>query len=289
MRRAYAEAWREEEALAGLRRAAGPIREAAAAAERRHEEGDISGYRLRRLRVERARLEQALAEARLDAAAARRRLATLVLPEEAEAQVAPADPLTGRPPPVALDAALATLSERPDLEAAARVAEAARAEASAASQAWIPDPTLTAGYKDQGDGFAGVTLGVGLPLPLFDRNGGSAAAAGARAEAAAVRLELRRREARNEVRAAHVRYAAARGRLEAFGRDLAGDSEALLESGRVAYEEGEMDLVELLDAAEAYRAARVLAVDLRAETWIAYFDLLRAMGADDADDTGRSR
>lgn len=289
VRRAYAEAWGEEQTLAALERAAGPIRQAAGAAERRYGEGDISGYRLRRLQLERARLEQALAEARLDAAAARRRLATLVLLDEAGGQLGPADPLTGRPPPIELEAALVMGGERFDLEAAAREAEATRAEGRAASLDWIPDPTLSAGYKDQSDGFSGLALGVALPLPLFDRGGGAAAAAEARHDAALARLELRRREARDDVLAAHERYAAARERLEAWGEGLADRSAAVLESARVAYEEGEMSLIELLDAAEAYRAARVLAVELRAGIWIAYFDLLRAMGATEVERTRRSR
>lgn len=288
VRQAYAAAWREEEAVAALERAAAPIREAGAAAERRHQEGDISGYRLRRIRVERARLEQALMEARLEAAAARRRLAALVLPGEAEAQLGPAEPLAGRPPPIALDAALAAASERADLVAAAREVAAAAAEASAASLAWIPDPALSVGYKEQADGFSGVTAGIALALPLFDRKGGAAAAAEARHDAALARLELRRREVRADVVSAHERYAAVSERLDAFGEELAAQSDELLESGRVAYDEGEMSLVELLDAAEAYRMSRILAVDLRAGTWIAYFDLLRAMGGE-VEEMGRSR
>ncbi len=39
-----------------------------------------------------------------------------------------------------------------------------------------------------------------------------------------------------------------------------------------------MTLVELLDAARAYRDARLMAVSVRAQAWIAYYDLLRAMG-----------
>ena len=44
-------------------------------------------------------------------------------------------------------------------------------------QAWIPEATLTLGYKDQRDGFSGPIFGVALPLPIFDQKGGLADAA----------------------------------------------------------------------------------------------------------------
>ena len=39
-----------------------------------------------------------------------------------------------------------------------------------------------------------------------------------------------------------------------------------------------MTLLELLDAAGTFRDARLSALSLRSAAWIAYYDLLRAMG-----------
>lgn len=278
VRQAYAEAWKAEETEEALAIAAGAIRKATAAAERRYAEGDISGYQLRRLRVERARTEQALASAGLEARAARRTLAALVLPGSEAAEVGAAEPLEGRPPPIDRETALAAVWNRPDLEAAEQKALAADAAASAASQAWVPSPTVVAGYKDQTDGFSGPVISVALPVPLFDRQGGEAQAAAARRATARTRLELRRREARNDVLSALDRYASARERLETIADSLLAQADDLLEIARVAYAEGELGLVELLDAAEAFRDARVTALELRAETWIAYYDVSRATG-----------
>jgi outer membrane protein TolC len=52
----------------------------------------------------------------------------------------------------------------------------------------------------------------------------------------------------------------------------------LLDIAMVAYEEGEMELVALLDAAEATHAERTDRARLQADLWIAYFDLERALG-----------
>lgn len=278
VRKAYAEAWAAEEKAAALALASAAIRIAAEAGERRYEEGDISGYELRRLRVERARIEQAAEVERLQAPEARRALAALVLPEAEVTEVGPAEPLAGRPPALPREDALSALEARPDIVAAGWAVEAAGAEVSAASQAWVPAPLLSLGYKDQADGLSGPALSLAFPLPLFDRGGGARQAAEARRGSATALLELRRREARNDLLASFDRYASARERLETIGDALLGEADELLEIARAAYAEGELTVVELVDAARAFRDARVTAVELRADTWIAYFDLLRAMG-----------
>jgi len=50
------------------------------------------------------------------------------------------------------------------------------------------------------------------------------------------------------------------------------------EAATAAYAEQEMTLLELLDAAGAFQNAQLSALSLRSEAWIAYYDLLRAMG-----------
>ncbi|MXW56083.1 MAG: hypothetical protein F4Z59_05200 [Gemmatimonadales bacterium] len=74
------------------------------------------------------------------------------------------------------------------------------------------------------------------------------------------------------------RYASSRGRLETAADGLLADAEALLASATAAYGENEMSLLELLDAANAFRSARLSALSMRSAAWIDYWDLLRAMG-----------
>jgi cobalt-zinc-cadmium efflux system outer membrane protein len=278
VRRSYVQAWALEEQEAVLEVTAAAIRHATTAAERRYGEDDISGYELRRLRIERARIEQTLAVTRLEASATRRTLGMLILPEAGLAEVGPAEPVAGSPPIVARDVALASVAHRPSLRAAEEDYAAASATASAASQAWIPEATLTLGYKDQRDGFSGPVFGVALPLPVFDQKGGLADAANARAVAAAKRLDLHRTQARNDVLAALGRYESIRERLELMTDGLLDGAEDLLQVAGIAYSEGEFSLVEVLDAAAAFRDARVIGIETRADVWIGYFDLLRAMG-----------
>lgn len=278
VREAWALAWLSEAAELTEREAAAVIREVAEDAEIRLEEGDISAYETRRLRLERVRAEQDVAEAELRSRSARRRLAALTFPGTGPEEVGPSAGLEGVPPPVTREDALGAMLERPDLEAAARALDAAQAELAVAKSGWIPDPAVSLGYRRQEGGFQGLSLGLDLPLPLFDRGAGNRQAADARSAAAAHRLDLRRRLAENDLLTTSDRYASSRARLETAADGLLADAEALLASATAAYDEDEMSLLELLDAANAFRNARLSALSMRSAAWIDYYDLLRAMG-----------
>ena len=278
VREAYVLAWFAETAELTARQTAAVIRDVTEDAELRLEAGDLSAYEARRLRLERVRAEQVVAEAELRTRDARRRLAALILPDAGLEEIGPSTALEGTPPPVSREEALPALLDRPDLEAAARDLDIARAESDVASVGWIPQPSVGIGYRDHGDGFAGLSLAVDVPLSLFDRGGGRREEASARRFAAAYRLDLRMRLAENDLLATWDRYASSRSRLEVAADDLLADAEALLASATAAYGENEMTLLGLLDAASAFQTGRRGALSMRSTAWIDYYDLLRAMG-----------
>ncbi|MDE0083936.1 MAG: TolC family protein [Gammaproteobacteria bacterium] len=278
VREAYAQAWLSEEAERTIGQAAAVIRSVADDAEVRLDAGDISAYEARRLRLERARAEQEMAEAGLRARTARRHLAALISPGTGIEEVGPSVGLEGVPPPVTREVALRTLPGRPDLEAAARELDAAEARVEVAGAAWIPIPTIGLGYRHHLDGFGGASVGFDLPLPLFDRGSGTREEAASESSAAAYRLNLRRLLAETDLLNAVDRYTASRARVEVAAEGLLADGESLLSSATAAYGENEMTLLELLDAASAFQDARLTALALRSEAWIAYYDLIRAMG-----------
>lgn len=274
----YIDAATAETRLRRLKQVARLFRTADSSMAARERKGDASGYAVRRIRLERARYEQRLAAARLEAQGVRRRLALLILPEEAPAVAARSLPTT-MPPAVSEQEALRTaLDERPALRQRRAEVAAQQSALQATRQEVWPDPTLTAGYKQQSAGFRGAVLGLDIPLPLFDRNGGATEAESARLQAAKTRQTLVRRRIRNEVRRAHEAYASVRRQSTLLEGELLRGSEDLLDIAQTSYGEGEMSLVELLDAADAYRDARLTTVDLRADLWTRYFELRRAMG-----------
>lgn len=276
--RTYVDAAAAETRLGRLEQVTSVFRQADSSMAEREVEGDASGYAVRRIGLERARYEQRLAAARLDARSARRQLAFLILPEKDGSVAADALPRT-RPPSISERTALRTaFRQRSELRRWRSEVEAQRAALRAARQEAWPDPSVTAGYKRQSNGFEGAFLGVSLPLPIFNRNQGGSQAESARLRGAQAQQSLARRQIRNEVRRAHTAYASARHQSKLIGDELLTGTEDLLRIAQTSYGEGEMSLVELLDAADAYRDARITSITLHAELWTRYFELLRAMG-----------
>ena len=279
VKRAFIEAAAAERTRDALEEATALVRRAEGQATARAADGDLSEYELRRLRVERARYEIDLAAATLALRAARRTLTSLILPDAAR-ELAPLELPDAEPLGFALEHVLsAARVNRPELVAAANWTAAAQGARGVARAERLPVATLTAGYKDQSDGLTGVFLGVALPLPLFDRNGAAVAARDAAVRSAEARQLLVARQIHNDVRRAYDAYVAARERANLMRTDLVGDTDALLRIARVAYEEGEMTLVELFDAVDAFRVAHVMVTEAIADSWVGYYDLERAVGA----------
>ncbi len=274
----YLEAAAAEQRLERLRQVVEVFRQADSSFGEREAAGEASGYARRRVRLERVRYEQRLATARLDAHDARQRLALLIQPSGPK-QVRASSLPEGRPPTIQQETALRTARrQRPELNRWSATVEARRDARTAARRDGWPEPTVTAGYKRQSDGFEGAFLGLDLPLPFFDRNRGTADAEAARLDAAQTEQQLARQEVENEVRRAHRAYVTARRQSRRVGSGLLTGFDDLLRSARVGYEEGDRSLTELLDAADAYRDAQLRQLRLRRDLWTRYFTLLHAMG-----------
>lgn len=286
VKRAYVQAAFGGDLVAVTERVATVFREASAAAAARFEEGDVSRYDVRRIAVERARYENLTAEAALDAVEGQRALAQLVSPEGNSRALA-TDPLPQSLPPEVparlLVAASAVL--RAELAAARADVDAAGAQLRLVRAERLPDVTATGGYKRQSDGLDGTFFGLSVPLPLFDRNRGAVEAGDARLRGAQERLALTRRQLDDDLRRAADAYASLRVRAELLIGAAIGEADDLLGVARMAYDAGEMELVELLDAAEALHQARTAEARLRADLWIAYYDLERALGGFPIGDT----
>lgn len=279
VKEAYVEAVLAEELLSVVERVAGVFREAARSAAVREAEGDISRYDLRRITVERARYENLLADAQIRRSSAGRKLALLILPESDAVEVFPAGLDEDAPPEPTLGSSAEEWSaRRQEIVSAEADVEAAHAAARFRRAARLPDFTATGGFKRQSDGFNGVFLGLSIPLPLFDRKRGAIDAAEAHVGTLETRLGLTQRQVENDLRRAIESYESLKRRAEVRGDGVLEASSDLLEIAQVAYDLGEMGLLEILDAAEALRGAQNASFQLKADLWTAYYDLERATG-----------
>jgi len=252
----------------------------------RLDEGDVSGYAHRRVRLEAARYAGLLAEAQLLRRSARLTLASLVFPpgDTLAREIALDDRLVIAPSTLIADSLFVLAARnRGELQAASFEAEAAAADARLTSRERLPIPVLTAGLKNEelagGGTLNGFVVGVSLPLPLWDRRRGAVEAADADARRRTAEVEVVRRRIVREVGEAVEGLRAAEEQLALLRPHLGSESAAALRAAEVAYAEGEISLVEWLDAVRAYQEAEATFALLRAESLIRRAAVERAVGA----------
>ena len=243
----------------------------------REREGE--GSRFDRLRAEQELrdIRQLATSAAVDVAEARATV-TAMLPRDVTvvritAVTAP------QPAPASVDALMTrALSTRAELRALQRFADRAELESVAARRARLPAPTLFGGLKradDESRRERGGIFGVSVSLPLFDTGGREVArwqAERSRAEAQRASIEHQiRGEITRASEALALRQAAALEDAEAAGDELTQIAE-------VAYREGEVGILELLDAVRTGSRARMRSIELRLDLRLAQIALERAVG-----------
>lgn len=279
--RVYVRAAAAEATLAAVAEVVDIVRRVEEAGAERFAAGDISRFDRDRLRIERARYETLLVDARVALEDASLTLTLLVAPDPVgrEDRFLPSEGLAdlmAASPDVEVD--LGELSDLAEARALEVEIDAADAALDLERRARIPDLTVLAGYKHQAGGLQGVVMGISFPVPSWDRNRGGIVEAERNLAAARARRALLHRELENEFRRAWERYRALEERKMILDELLPPDPGELLETARVAYAEGEMSLVELLDAADAFLDARTSVNALLSDYLIAAYDLERATG-----------
>lgn len=285
--RRYAAALGADRRASLARNASQAFAEAARVSERRVAAGDISVYADRRLRLEAARYSALEAEAIMVRQAARFALSALISPAIdpiRATNVVLTDSLPAVPGALTADSLLqAAFSRRADLQAIGLEADASMAEARLASRERIPTPVLSAGFKTEEsagspESLRGFVAGFSLPLPVWDRRRGAVQAAEATARLRVSEREAARRRVAMEVAELHATLVAAEQQIALLAPQLGTRSAAALRSAQVAYAEGEITLIEWLDAVRAYHEAETAYANLVAETMIRRGALERAVG-----------
>lgn len=274
-------AQRRHEALA---RALEDIDETIRVLRAREREGE--GSRFDRLRGEREgeELRATLASEAIARARAQSRLAGLIgMRGSAEALVALPPRDERRPLPAVEEAVDRALASRGDLRAGSARLASTDAEAEAARRLRFPEPAVVGGIKRttlRGVSDLGYAFGVELTLPIPNRGqveGAQLAAVSDRltADQEALRLRIER-----EVRAAHRAVTLTRQQARAYVDGAASSGVELARIARLAYEEGEEGILELLDAHRVALAASLRAIDLMDAAHQAEIDLSRVIGSE---------
>jgi outer membrane protein TolC len=169
-------------------------------------------------------------------------------------------------------------SSRAELRALEQLDKRATFEADAARRARLPSPTLFGGVKraDEASGRkTGGVFGVAVALPLFDDGSREAArweAERSRLKAEHVFIEYR---IRTEITGASEVLTL---RQVALSQEQPGSAEELVQIAVVAYREGEVGILELLDAVRTASRARIRSIELRLGVRLAQIAVERAVG-----------
>ncbi|MEO5818910.1 MAG: TolC family protein [Vicinamibacteraceae bacterium] len=245
----------------------------------REQEGEGSRFDRLRAELELADIRRGDGDARATLSTARAELVAM-LPAHAALPVPDSAVYMERPIPDAAALTARAAGNRAELVAVRRAMERTSAEALVATRSRWPQPTVTAGLKradENGTRATGGLFALGVTLPLFDSGRREAA----RSTAERVRLDAERiaieQEVRGEVAAAaevlHIRQEAVRAAPRAESID------DLVTMAELAYREGDLGIVALLDAFRAAGSARVRDVDMRLDARVAQIALERAVGA----------
>ena len=213
-----------------------------------------------RLRA-RVALEQAqtrLEEARLDAAAARRTLAlvmgldgSIALPLTSSLDEIPTLPSHDELAAAVLDANPRLSIARTNLERARSAHRLAQADA-------IPNLVASVGprYSDA-DHETTIDVGLGIEIPLFDRNQGTIRAALAERLSAVEDVRAVQLQLLAQLEQAWAQHEASRLVVDRYRQRIMPGSQRTLDLTRQAYQNGKIDYLRLLDAQEVFINARL--------------------------------
>jgi cobalt-zinc-cadmium efflux system outer membrane protein len=182
----------------------------------------------------------------------------------------------------AAELAQRALSVREDYRAEQQRLEQYRLEQRAAERLRYPEPVLSAGLKRADVGQPGTAhgpvVGITVLLPLFNKGQTEVARFTAEQERAAARLEVLAQRIRAAIEGA---VEALRVRLRArdeYRADLAETGTELVRIATVAYQEGEIGILHLLDAYRVQRQTQLRLLAIQTAVKDAQIELERVVG-----------
>ena len=179
------------------------------------------------------------------------------------------------PPPITLtmdDLEQKALAARPDLKAAVAAVAVADAEVKLATANGTSDPTLEADYDRNGlDNSVGLSLNI--PIRIFDRNQGNKATARFTAQASRFTVIVLHNQVVSDVDQAYSGYINSKLLSDRYNGHYLAESKDVLDIARFSYENGQLALIDYLDALRDSRSVSSDALNAYQQTWIAIHQL----------------
>ncbi len=176
--------------------------------------------------------------------------------------------------PSLIEHALAT---HPSITRQEKVLQAAGYTLSEQRQARVPDLTVTGSSGEEIDKRS-AAIGVTLSVPLFDQRRGEIATARAEQARAQAELAHTRLDLAKAITQEYEAYRLAIDQLKTFEEGLLKQAEEALQIAQLSYEQGELDLLNLLDAQRVQRATLLEYYEAQSELHTALARLERVSG-----------
>ncbi|MFC1452556.1 TolC family protein [Verrucomicrobiota bacterium] len=154
------------------------------------------------------------------------------------------------------------LSSSPELERWEADIELRETALASEKAARVPDLEASVGvHRYEEDGTDSISFGIGLPLPVFDRNRGNTSAA--RHELEKARSEQRAAAAslKAQLAQAHADLASAHGRARALALKVVPATTEAFEAVREGYQQGKFGFLDMLDAQRGLFEAKASLID----------------------------
>ena len=273
-----------QERRAAIGRNIGELGEVVRILREREQAGE--GSKFDRLRAEREIVERESERAGVEAliAETRARLAGFLGELVSQDAIVAEGTLTpNETPPELREAVQSALVARGDYRSQEARLETLRIEEAAADRRRIPNPVLSGGLKrsEIGDRYAnGPVVSVSVDLPLFNKGQAEKTVAAAEATRTRARRQVLESQILADVRGAHESLLLRRRIAEQYEDDSGRRAEELREIAEVGYAEGELGILELLDAFRVSQQSKLRLLELRAAAKLAEIDLDRAMGTE---------
>jgi cobalt-zinc-cadmium efflux system outer membrane protein len=174
------------------------------------------------------------------------------------------------------------LNRRAEIRAETSLIAQLRFEELAADRRRIPEPVLTGGMKrtqvlgNQTD--TGAVVGIAIPLPLFNKGQTEVARLSAEQARAQARRELLAQQISASVAGAYDVYSARMEALATFDIETRDIGAELLRTARVGFEEGELGILQLLDAYRIDRQTSLRKLELETAVKEIEIELSRVAG-----------
>lgn len=150
-----------------------------------------------------------------------------------------------------------SLENRPDMNQAKLEIESAKLNVSLQKRMAIPDVTLRAGFNQKGDAFMNqYNVGIGIPLPVFDRNRGNIQVAKVNEEQQTKNASFKQLEIQNQVLAAWQNYTRSVEEYKHISLLINNDFESVYNGMTSNFQKGNVSMIEFADFFESYNEAQ---------------------------------